>query len=194
MTMWKAVLAGTTAIAIVGSTLAYAQGPSKRDRADHWRPSAQDMAAFGDARIAALKAGLKLTPDQEKNWPALETAMRDQAKERSERFAARASADKPAERSADPIERLNRRAEMMTERGATLKKLADAAGPLYSSLDEGQKKRFVVLAKLGAKHAGWRGKHRGHGHGPAHHRGGPRGERGGPNGPQMGPDDAPRPQ
>ena len=37
----------------------------------------------------------------------------------------------------------------MTQRGAALKKLADAAGPLYKSLDEAQKHRFIVLARLG---------------------------------------------
>ena len=37
------------------------------------------------ARIAALKAGLRLTPAQEKNWSALETALRDVAKDRAAR-------------------------------------------------------------------------------------------------------------
>ena len=144
--MWKTVLAGSTALAIAGATLAYAQqGPGGRDLAPRWRPSAEDISAFGDARIAALHAGLKLTAEQEKNWPAVESALRDLAKQRSERFAARASADRPK----DPIERLSLRAEVMTQRGAALKKLADAAGPLYKSLDEGQKHRFVMLARLG---------------------------------------------
>lgn len=174
----KSLLAGTTALAIAGTTLAYAQqGPGKRDQArDHWRPSAQDIAAFGDARIAGLHAGLKLTPEQEKNWPAVEAALKDVAKQRSERFAARASADKPT----TPIERLGLQAEAMTERGAALKKLADAAGPLYASLDDGQKHRFMALARLGNDRGqGWRGRNN-HERGPKHHRG-PRGA--GPNGP-----------
>ena len=179
-TLLKTILAGTTALAIAGTTLAYAQqGPAGRDRGPAWRPSAQDMAAFGDARIAAVHAGLKLTPEQEKNWPAVEAALRDMTKQRSERFAARASADKPA----DPIERLNLRADAMTQQGAALKKLADAAGPLYKSLDDGQKHRLLVLAKLGGpEQGGWRGRHGGFG--GRHH--GPRGaERGmmGPDGP-----------
>ncbi len=153
--MWKTVLAGTAALAIAGGTLAYAQqnpaapnaGPG---RGAHWRMSAEDIGAFVDARVAALHAGLKLTPEQEKNWPAVETAIRDLAKQRSERFAARASADKPK----DPIERLNLRADAMAERGASLKKLADAAAPLYKSLDEGQKGRFVLLAHLGGHRFG----------------------------------------
>ena len=180
-TLLKTILAGTTALAIAGTTFAYAQkGPGGHDRGAGWRPSAADMAAFGDARIAAVHAGLKLTPEQEKNWPAVEAALRDMAKQRSDRFAASASADKP-EPPKDPIERLNLRAERMTQEGAALKKLADAAGPLYKSLDEGQKHRLMVLAKLGGpEKGGWGGRHGG----GRHH--GPRGaERGmmGPDGP-----------
>ena len=44
----------------------------------------EDRAALVDARIAALRTGLRLTPDQEKNWPAVETAIRDLAKQRGE--------------------------------------------------------------------------------------------------------------
>ena len=173
--MWKTVLAGTTALALVGTTLAFAQqGPKAPDRAHHWRPTAADITAFGDARIAAIHAGLALTPDQEKLWPPVEAALRDMAKQRSTWFAARASADKPK----DPIERLSTRAQAMTERGAALKKLADAAGPLYKSLDDGQKHRFVMLARVNGQH-GWRGHHGGQ------HRG-PEGRRG-PGGPGMGP-------
>ena len=164
--MWKTVLAGSTALAIAGATLAYAQqGPDGRDFAPRWRPSAQDIGAFADARIAAVHAGLKLSAEQEKNWPAVESALRDLAKQRSERFAARASADRPK----DPVERLALRADVMTQRGAALKKLADAAGPLYKSLDEGQQHRFVMLARLGGRQFG--------------------GERG-----PMGPEGGPRPQ
>ena len=155
--MWKTVLAGSTALAIAGATLAYAQqGPGGRDFAQRWQPSAEDIGAFGDARIAAVHAGLKLSAEQEKNWPAVESALRDLAKQRSERFAARASADRPK----DPVERLALRADVMTQRGAALKKLADAAGPLYKSLDEGQKHRFVMLARLGGRQfGGERGRH-----------------------------------
>jgi len=53
----------------------------------------------------------------------------------------------------------------MGQRAAGLKKLADAAGPLYKSLDDGQKRRFAMLARFD------RGQQmRGH-HGWQHHRG-----------------------
>ena len=154
-----------------------------RDRArpsacKHWRPNAADITAFADARIAALHAGLELTPEQQKHWPAVESAMRDMAKQRAERFAARQDAQKPA----DPIARMTRRAEAMESRGAALKKLATAAGPLYQSLNDAQKHRFVVLARLAGRHGGgWYGRHHGWGghHGWRHH--GPRGPMGGPD-------------
>jgi len=165
--MWKSVLAGTTALAIAGGALAYAQGgPGGFDHVQRWRPTAEDIAAFSDARIAALHAGLKLNAEQEKSWPAVESALRDLAKQRAEWFAARASADRPK----DPIERLTMRADVMGQRAAALKKLADAAGPLYKSLDDAQKRRFVMLARLGARQEG--GGFRGHhGFGGWHHRG-----------------------
>jgi zinc resistance-associated protein len=185
--MWKTLAAGTTALAIAGASFAYAQkGPDGADHAKRWRPNAEDVSAFGDARIAGLKAGLKLTAEQEKNWPALETALRDAAKQRSDRFAARANADRPK----DPVERMAMRADMMIQSGTALKKVTDAAGPLYKSLDEGQKHRFLMLAKLGARE--FAGKHGRHGRGEGgwrHRRGGPDGGRG-----PMGPDGGPRPQ
>jgi len=181
--MLKYVLAGTTALAIAGGSFAYAQQPGKGDGPARWRPTAEDVAALGDARIAALKAGLKLSADQEKNWPAVESALRDMAKQRADRVAARKGdkADKPG----DPIERLARRAEAMESRGAALKKLADAAGPLYKSLDEGQKRRFTMLARASMRDG--RGGHRG-GHHQRHgwHHG-PRGGEQGPKGPGAGP-------
>ena len=47
------------------------------------KASAADKAAFLNARLAALKAVLDLTPDQDKFWTPLEAAVRDAAKERS---------------------------------------------------------------------------------------------------------------
>ncbi len=186
--MLKTVLAGATALAIAGTSLAYAAQSDKpdQDRAQRWRPSAEDIAAFGDARIAALKAGLKLTAEQEQHWPAVEEALRDVAKQRAERYAAR-----EADRSADFIKRLADRAESMEARGAALKKLADAAAPLYGSLDDSQKRRFVMLARIGSKrfghwrgHHGWRDSRRWHDRDGW--RDGPRGRDGGPgrDGPQ----------
>src|SRR3977135_2569504 len=88
--MWKALVAGPGMPTIVG--LAYAQQPSPAERSHRAQLTADDFAAFTDARIAAVKAALKLTPAQEKNWPAVEQALRNNSKERLAQREARAAA------------------------------------------------------------------------------------------------------
>jgi zinc resistance-associated protein len=155
--MWKAIVAGTAALAIAGTSLVYAQQRSGRDgmMMQRSQPNAEDLRAFGEARLAALKAGLVLTAEQEKNWPAFEQAARDYGKLRMDRLAALRSGTA----SDDPVERLRQRATAMTEAGAALKKLADATDPLYKSLDENQKRRFAILNRLtGPDRGGFRGR------------------------------------
>ncbi len=154
--MWKAIVAGTAALAIAGSSLVYAQQRGRPDGAQRWRPNVEDMRAFGEARLAGLKAGLTLTPEQEKNWPAFEQAARDFGKLRLDRMTARRNAT-PTD---DPAERLNRRATAMMETGIAMKKLAEATEPLYKSLDESQKRRFAMLSRMGGSRMGMDG------HGP----------------------------
>jgi hypothetical protein len=60
----------------------------------------------------------------------------------------RAAMQQREPRSDDPVVRLRRQAEMMTNVGATLKRLADAQEPLYQSLDDSQKNRFKLLARV----------------------------------------------
>src|SRR5580692_2821447 len=108
------------------------------------------MAAFTDARIAALKAGLELTPDQVKNWPPFEQAMRDMVQLRIQRIQARQSGDQQPTTS--PFDRLSRRADNMSKTSAALKKVADAGAPLYQSLDDAQKGRFMMLARILRSH------------------------------------------
>jgi hypothetical protein len=154
--MKKVLLAGVAALAIAGTTVVYAQ---HRPWFEHMRMNPEDRAALADARIAAVHAGLKLTPDQEKLWPPLEAAVRDFAKLRIDRANARMNA-KPddAQKADDPVARLRERADSMTASGAALKKIADAADPLYKTLDEGQKRRLKILTHMGhrSEGEGWR--------------------------------------
>jgi len=152
--MKKTIAAGTIALTLAGAGFALAQQATPREERG-LRASTEDLSAFTDARVAGLKAGLKLTPEQEKNWPAVETAIRDLAKERADRMATRREArrgDDNAQRTRpDAVARLRQDADAMTTRAATLKKLADAAEPLYKSLDDGQKRRFAVLLRMGGR-------------------------------------------
>ena len=121
----------------------------------------EDRAAFTDARIAAVKAGLKLNADQEKLWPPVEAAVRDFAKLRIDRANARMNAprdDASAAKPDDPVTRLRDRAETMATTAAAMKSIADAADPLYKTLDDGQKRRLAILTRMepvGGR-GGWR--------------------------------------
>jgi hypothetical protein len=162
--MRKFAIAGIAALAIAGSTAVYAQHR-------HWTPghmgmmNPADRAAFADARIAAVHAGLKLTPDQEKLWPPVEAAVRDFAKLRIDRANARMDAQKgdapDAQKADDPVTRLRERADTMATTAAAMKKIADAADPLYKTLDDGQKRRLAILTHMGHRFEGGGWRHQG---------------------------------
>lgn len=191
--MFKPVIAATAVLAIAGSSVVYAQqgfgdqhGFGRwHQRGEHHRLSPADLAAFTDARIAALKAGLELTSDQQKNWPAFEQAVRTLAQLRIQRIEARRQQNGQQGQTANgPFDRLAQRADNLAKTSAALKKVADAGGPLYQSLTDAQKERFKMLARMLRPHphrmafngrGGWRGHWQGRGpgfNGGEHHRSG----------------------
>ncbi|MDR6952210.1 hypothetical protein J2X65_001561 [Ancylobacter sp. 3268] len=231
--MKRTVLAATAAVLLAGVSFGIAapNGPAGGPGRPAPEQMQQNAAAMTDARIAALKAGLKLTADQEKLWLPLEAALRDYGQQRfewrqemrerreamrAERGArpggpgpqadagapppppgagappppppggpapqAGAGAPPPPPPGAGPegprgfgperdvVARLGERANRLLAEGTSLKELADAAAPLYASLDDGQKHRFAVLFReaRGDRQAEWRrdrhhGPQRGHG-------------------------------
>jgi zinc resistance-associated protein len=160
--MKKTLIMCATALALMAPSLSLAQekAPEGQGQQEHYRPSPADLKAFTDARIAAIRAGLALTPDQEKNWAPVEQAIRDMAQARQARWAER----RERRKSEDAIARLRARADAMTQRAAGLKKLADAAEPLYRTLSDDQKRRLHILVRAMARHGGRR-------HGGWHDRG-----------------------
>jgi hypothetical protein len=116
---------------------ALADSDSSSSESHHqWREA---RAALFEARLVGFKAGLALTADEEKNWPAFETALRDIAKARMEwrHHDSNSDDDRPS-----PIDRMRRISDRLGERSTELKQLADAAAPLYASLDDKQKLVF----------------------------------------------------
>lgn len=109
--------------------------------APHPRFSAADRAAFFDAHLAGLHAGLTLTPEQEKLWPPVEAALRAGAKAAEDRLESEHNAPHPA----NAIAWLRKLSDEDTAKGQTLKALADAAEPLYNSLTDDQKHRLPFL-------------------------------------------------
>lgn len=172
--MLKKVLAGAAALTLLGSAVGYAQPWNRGDdggRGHHWRMergmergmgpgmrlgrmNAEDASAFVDAKLASVRAGLKLNADQDKLWPPIEAAVRDFAKQR----VLRANAMREQAGSDDPIARLRLRADTMAETAAGLKRIAETADPLYKTLDEAQKRRLSMLTRMGGRmghQGGW---------------------------------------
>jgi hypothetical protein len=113
-----------------------AQQEQGKQRREEWM---QRRAEIFDARLVGFKASLSLASDQEKNWAPFETALRDAA-ERGPRQGPEAgeAPDGPP----SPIDRMRDISKRMGERSAKLSALADAAAPLYTSLDDKQKVVF----------------------------------------------------
>ena len=61
--------------------------------------------------------------------------------------------------------RLRERADNMAASAAALKKIADAADPLYKTLDDGQKRRLAILTHRGGWFGGEGWRQRGFEHG-----------------------------
>ena len=139
------------AIAVIASLCLAGVAHAKDERhTERAQMTSEDRAAFVDAGIAAVHAGLKLKADQEKMWPAVETAIRDFSKANRERAAERKKAREEREKAktpADLVARLRQRAEDGAAGAAGLKKVADAMEPLYKALDDGQKKRLSMLIR-----------------------------------------------
>jgi hypothetical protein len=159
--MKKALIVATVAVVAIGGSAAAYKAYARYDYWGHgrWhgRMTAGDMTAYADARIAALKAGLALSAEQEKLWPQVETTLRELAKKRIDRREQfRAEREQRRDRAdsrelPNPIERMRRGADRLAEGGSDLKRLADATEPLYQSLDDAQKRRFNVLARNGMR-------------------------------------------
>lgn len=120
--------------------------PPQADDQEHHHWTKEDKEAFLDARFAAVHAGLKLTPDQEKLWPPVESTIRDAiAQARDARHKMRA-ADEASENE-DPIAHMRQRAEWQLTRAQNMIKITGAAEPLYASLNDDQKWRLHALLR-----------------------------------------------
>ena len=152
--MIKTMAVAAAAVLITSLPSSYAAETSSTVGMRH--PSAADLNALTDARVGIIKAALQLTPDQEKYWPAVEEAIRARAKNRQARMervaALRESGGlKEAVGERNPVELMQRRAEMLGQRAADMKKLADAWEPLYKTLAPDQKKRMAFAMYAAAR-------------------------------------------
>jgi LTXXQ motif family protein len=104
--------------------------------------TAEQIVANSDAYIERIKTELKLTPEQEKNWGAFSSAMHYLGHNGAERLnlrVARAKRDPPD----DIVEQMRNEAQFLVDRAADQRNVADAAEPLFASLDDKQKQVFI---------------------------------------------------
>jgi LTXXQ motif family protein len=173
--------ASVFAVAVAAVAVAQSDNPPPMQHGmQHW---GADHEALLNAKLAGLKAGLGLNPDQEKLWAPFEAAVREAAEMhmkhmmgRMERMHGMGESDmgpdmgrgmmtpdmgEDEDQRASPVDRLEAMADRLSEAAAALKKVADTAKPLYASLDDTQKRIFVVLGRemmmLGHGHGGMMG-------------------------------------
>lgn len=140
------------------------QGPDQMQGRQVWEA---DHEALLDAKLGGLKAGLKLTADQEKLWAPFEAAVRSAAQMHMQHMQAmmerrhkmrngmddQEMMDRPdmdmgeGGEGASPVDRLAAIADRLSQAAAAMKQIADTAKPLYASLDDSQKRIFGFLSR-----------------------------------------------
>jgi LTXXQ motif family protein len=104
--------------------------------------TAEQIVANSDANIERIKKELNLTAEQEKHWAAFNSAMHYLGHNGADRLnlrIARAKRDPPD----DIIEQMRNEAQFLNDRAVDQRNVADAAEPLFASLDEKQKAIFI---------------------------------------------------
>ena len=138
--MSKLVAYAFTALFVAVPSLAIAQTS----------PPMQQAQAEGreltEIRIDVVKNALQLSPDQTKYWPAIEEAIRARAEMRRQRLENFSERMDEAQPDRNFVKIMQDHAAVLTERGTSLRRLADAWQPLYSTLNDAQKRRMRVLA------------------------------------------------
>ncbi len=162
--MKKTVAAMMAALVLASAgTIALAQGSGQggpgapaagEQRGGRQGLSQDDFNRFLDARVAGIKAGLKLSADQERLWQPVEDVIRRNMGERFTRFEQRRAA-RDQRGSMDFMQRLKTRGATMTENAQRASALAAAMRPLWDSFSEDQKRIAPRLMRT-ATGEGWR--------------------------------------
>ena len=113
-----------------------AEQPTHAEQVQHW-------AEVGiDNQLKGLKTSLRLTADQEKDWAPFESAVK--AAETARVLALQ----KEQATNLSPMDRNTAKAERLEQSQANLEKIIEAAKPLYASLDDAQKRKFIALGRM----------------------------------------------
>ena len=112
------------------------QQPTHAELVQRWAEAALD------AQVKGMKTSLRLNANQEKLWGPFESAVKDGAKARL------VTLQKEQGDNLSPMDRLSAKADHVAQSTAILQKIVEAAKPLYASLDDAQKHKFVTLGRM----------------------------------------------
>jgi len=137
---------------ILPLAVALATPAAAQNRNDTNRPTINQLVAQDEARIAQLKANLRVNQDQERDWSRFETALKDISKKRAERrLALMDEWDKrEAEKDKKPLthtEALRKHADALALRAEEIRALADAAEPFSEKLNNAQRQQVDQIIK-----------------------------------------------
>jgi len=127
--MRKTAFASALVLAMIGSSFAMAEG--SHGSAGHIVQAAAHGPTLTHQQISSFHSVLKLRPEQQQYWPAVERVLRGMVRQAS------------AGTRAGLVQRLSARAYEMASDVSGLRQLAAAAKPLVQSLDDDQK--FAAL-------------------------------------------------
>jgi hypothetical protein len=114
------------------------------------RPTINQLTAQDEARIAQLKANLRISAEQEGDWNKLEAALKDISKKRAERRIAlmdewdKREADKKIMTHADS---LRKHADALAIRADEIRAIADASEPLSEKLNPWQRQQVDQIIR-----------------------------------------------
>jgi LTXXQ motif family protein len=143
----KRTLLGTlAAVAAAAALFAFGFAATAAAQDDKQPTHAELQQRWADAAIngqlKSMKTSLRLNADQEELWPPFESAVKDGQNARL------LALQKEQSNGLSPMDRLTAKADRLAESRANLEKMVEAAKPLYASLGDEQKHKFVTLGRM----------------------------------------------
>ena len=142
----KFTLLGTlAAVAAAAALSAFGFATAAAEQDDKQPTHAELVQRWAEAAIEAqlkgMKTSLRLSADREKLWDPFESAVKDGEKARLRAL------QKEQGDNLSPMDRLTAKADRLAQSGANLEKIVGAAEPLYATLDDTQKHKFITLGR-----------------------------------------------
>lgn len=138
--MWKAALVGAFALAAVGASSVCAQELQNQSGGEI-RQATQSLISLTRNDIARFKSALKLRPEQEQHWPAVNTALAELASEQA------------VAPDTGIVARVRNKVASIALTASAIRKIGFAAMPLINSLDENQKRDAQrLVSSMGMGH------------------------------------------